>query len=102
MAKLEHKQGATFHVDAQWKVNGEAIDITGDTFTCTMKNAKNSYSISVGILYEASGEFELDATAAQTLLWAIGNYDVDIRRETPSGEVFPTQTFVIEVEARVT
>ena len=104
MATITHKRGDTFELASTLESNGVAVDITSYTITSQARDEDDAVlqSFTVTKTDATNGAFSISATAAQTELWGLGSYSVDIEFVDGSGEVNSSETFTLSVLRDIT
>lgn len=98
--RLIHKQGDTFLIDCQAFSDLDLLnprDLTGVTVTAAMDAPfRDPYDFTVSVTNAALGEFQLEASAADTEDWGIRTWYASVSY-TESGVRTSTETFQIQV-----
>lgn len=104
MTTITHKRGDTFAINCTIENQGVAVDVTNWTIACQARADDDTIlqTFTVTITDAAAGLFTVSATPAQSELWSIGNYSVDIEFIDGSGEVNSTETFILSVIRDIT
>lgn len=99
---MHHKIGATLDLVGQLTLDGQVQDMTGWTAAAHMRGPGGTYVLNAGFADAAAGAVQLTATPAQQIGWTPGRYAIDVRLESPAGQVLISSTAQIELSAPVT
>lgn len=104
MGGLRIKAGSTMSIGCAYvegtDADGDPVDLTSYTASCQLRSSGDLYA-QLTVTFDSPrtlGTFVLSATAEATALWAVGSYACDIRIVEPSGDVIPTDTFIVWVD----
>lgn len=99
-----HKIGASLHLLGQLTLSGQAQDMTGWTVAAHMRGPGGTYALTAVWTDAAVGALALSASPAeqQSAGWQPGRYAVDVRLESPSGQVLISSTAQIVLTEAVT
>lgn len=104
MATITHKRGDTFELSSTVENEGVAVDITNWTISSQARDEDDAVlqTFTVTKTDAINGAFTITATAAQTELWGLGNYSMDIEFIDASGDVNSSETFTLSVLRDIT
>ena len=104
MTTITHKRGDTFELSSTIENAGVGVDITSWTISSQARDEADAVlqTFTVTKTDAANGAFTVSATAAQTELWPIGSYQMDIEFIEGGGEVNSTETFTLSVLRDIT
>lgn len=98
MATINHKQGDTLDWVITLTDTGTAVDINTWSIRAQIRASDTLIAtLTVTVVDAANGLFRLSATAAQTDSWAAGSHSCDVEFTDGSGNVFSTETFVVNI-----
>ena len=100
MTTIDAKRGATFRT--RFRITAD--DLTDTTVTAQVRRWSGEHvaDLTVDKIADAIGWVEISANADGVAAWPIDLLVCDIRAELPSGEVYATETFQINVIKEVT
>jgi hypothetical protein len=101
---ITHKRGDTFEVITQFKLNGAPQSLVGWQVRAQIRDANKALlkELDVVLIDELGGVFSLNATPAETELWAPVAYQCDIEFTDPFGFVISSETFRVSVIRDIT
>ncbi|MEN7529229.1 hypothetical protein [Cupriavidus sp. DL-D2] len=101
----DFKRGQDFAYAGQILNNGEAMDFTGWGIAAQLRTALTRtlvQDLAVEFADAATGLVSLSASAAQSSVWPLELLVMDIRLQSPAGQVTLSNTEAINVVERVT
>ncbi len=99
---MQHKIGASLDLVGQLTLGGQVQDMTGWTAAAHMRGPGGTYVLNAGFADAAAGAVQLTATPAQQIGWTPGRYVIDVRLESPAGQVLISSTAQIVLTEAVT
>lgn len=101
---MHHKIGATLDLVGQLTLDGQVQDMSGWTASAHMRGPGGTYALTAVWTDAAVGALALSASPAGQLAagWQPGRYAVDVRLESPSGQVLISSTAQIVLTEAVT
>lgn len=101
-ATYAHKIGSTLRLVGQVRLDGDAQDLSGWTLRCRAVSGCVSIDLSCRWVDAAYGALELHADAADQGAWRAGRYALDVRMESPTGEVLISSTAHLHLHEAIT
>lgn len=97
---LRLTRGATFRT--RLTLTNDPEGLTGAIIACQVRGRNFVTDLDIRVLTDAPGVIEISAPAATTADWPCALLRCDVRAVQPTGEVFVSQTFHIEILSEVT
>lgn len=102
MSAYEHKIGATLDLVGQLRLDGQAQDMTGWSARSQMRGPAGAVELECVWVDAAGGVLAVRAAPEAQDDWRPGRYGIDVRLESPSGEVLISSADQIQLVAPVT
>ncbi|ENO92731.1 hypothetical protein C662_10271 [Thauera sp. 28] len=102
VSAYEHKIGATLDLVGQLTLNGQAQDMAGWSARSQMRGPAGEIDLECVWLDAGAGVLAVRAAPDAQGDWRPGRYGIDVRLESPSGEVLISSADQVQLVAPVT
>lgn len=102
MSAYEHKIGATLDLVGQLTLGGQAQDMTGWTARSQIRGPGGAFELVCVWLDAGAGVLAVRAAPSAQVGWPPGRYGIDVRLESPGGEVLISSADQLVLVAPIT